>query len=192
MPDLLRELVGVFGWSEVRLPTAGYIAWGVAVLVVVAVAVVVGTWSERIGTMSAVVGSMAALIGVTALLQIQPGFGEGGQGRYVLALVVSVPLIAGEVASRHAARLAPAAQELLLGGAGVTVAGIQATAWFASARRFAVGIDGPLWFPSSARWSPPLGWTLWIAVAAVGTLLVWTAAAIGVQAVRSDRSWFDV
>jgi hypothetical protein len=90
-----RELVGVFGSVDVGLPGPARLAWMVLVGAVVIGALASGTARQRIVVATAVVAVVVVTLLVSSALLRQNGFQV--QGRHVLAFVVLVPLLAGEV-----------------------------------------------------------------------------------------------
>jgi hypothetical protein len=168
----LSDLVGRFGYLELRVPLVAILGWFAVTLVLVVTALWHANTRERIAL------GLAALVAVA----LPPAFylvqyrhtGFDLQGRHVLPVLVLVPLVAGEIVWRQRARVGTG-----LAAAAAAVAGIvQLVAWWAYARRSAVGTDGPFWFPADAAWSPPLGWGPWVAlaVAAAGCLIAYALA----------------
>jgi hypothetical protein len=145
------------------------VAWFAAGFVLIAIALRVSRRRER--------AALAVAVGAALLLPMllwiyairQTGFGL--QGRYVLPLLVVVPLIAGELIRAHAAALGERLHRALLVGVPTTVAAVHLLAFYWAARRAAVGTDGPLVFLESG-WSPPLGWVTWLLVATAGSALL--------------------
>jgi hypothetical protein len=94
--------------------------------------------------------------------------GGGLQGRHVLALLVVLPVLAGEALYRNRERIRADWLQLLSVAIPLAVAVMQVSAWFLNAKRYAVGASGPTWFLDRAGWAPPAGWWLWLALAATG------------------------
>jgi len=133
------------------------------------------------------VGAPVASVVISAAVVHQTGFGM--QGRYVSALVVGVPLLAGEVLLRNRARVSAQAAATLIVAGGGSAAVVQLVAWYSNARRYAVGVAGPRLFIGPAKWAPPAGWWVWAAVAvagAVGLVAFSIAAAVG-ELTGADR-----
>jgi hypothetical protein len=170
LDDIARHAVGNFGALDTPLPGWLYVAWAVAILVLLGLAAVRGVARERAGLALclAVAGGITVAVSV---FQLRTGY--GAQGRHVLPVLVLVPLWAGEVLRRHPAGLAwlpPAVAVLWATGQGV--------AWLANARRGAVGTDGSWWFAGAAEWSPPGGWWPWAAMALAGAALALAAGVV--------------
>jgi hypothetical protein len=179
LPDVLHQVIGVFGWLDTRMSRPLYLVWELLVVALIALALVVGTRRQRVVLCALAGGSLAVTVGL-AVLNRPTGF--GAQGRYVLAFVSVVPLAAGEIlfANRHRLR-SPHARLLPLAFAG-PVAAVQLLALYTNARRYAVGVPGPLVFLRREEWSPPLGWVPWLVVACLA------AASLVVAALWAVRS----
>lgn len=174
------ELIGKFGYLEFVLPWPLYVAWFGMGFALIALALGAGTRRERL----VLAGATAAALAIPMLLWIAAirHTGVGLQGRYVLPVLVAVPLLGGEVLHRRRDRLpSGVARAVPLAAALVAGAG-HLVAWYWNARRSAVGTDGPLLFLGDAEWSPPIGWGPWLALALVG------AAAVAYAGVASGRS----
>ncbi len=172
----LPELVGKFGYLDVKLPLIIPIAWFGLVVALLAAAGVVADRRERVLLAVVVAVGLAGPVVFYALL-IRPT-GGGLQGRHVLAILVAVPLLAGEALNRHRHRASAAWLRPLALAIPAAVAVMQAVAWYVNAKRYAVGGSGPEWFLGRAAWSPPAGWWTWLltAVLASGCLAALTLA----------------
>lgn len=174
LPAVFREHVGLFGPLAVPMNAAAYWVWAAITVAVVVAAVAVGSRRERLvlaGTLAAV---PVVSVLVSAAVVHQTGFGM--QGRYISALAVAVPLLAGEVLWRNRDKVSARAGAGLVAVAAATASAVQLLAWYSNARRYAVGTEGPRLFIGSAQWSPPAGWWVWLAVAVAGAGLVVAAA----------------
>jgi hypothetical protein len=112
---------------------------------------------------------VAAVLPLALWLEIERWTGFGLQARYLLPAFVLVPLLAGELLTRHADGLPRRGRLALFAGLPVVLGAVQALAWWWNARRMAVGTDEGLLFPGSAEWSPPGGWWPWIVLALLGS-----------------------
>jgi hypothetical protein len=175
----LQGLVGQFSALEYELPLVLVLAWFAAVLALLAAALRVAAWRDRL-VLAAVVGAVLA-IPFLLYVAIIRHTGFGLQSRYVLPIAIWVPLLAGELLYRRREALGRGALRALAVGVPVVAAVVQLLGWWLNARRAAVGTDGSLLFPGDAEWSPPLGWIPWALVAAAGALLLASAA---LEAVR--------
>jgi hypothetical protein len=173
----LPELIGKFGYLEVKLPLIIPIAWFGLVVALLAAAGVVADPRERVLLTVIVAVGLAGPVVFYALL-IRPT-GGGLQGRHVLPILVALPLLAGETLNRHRHRAKAVWLRPLALAIPTWVAVMQVVAWYVNAKRYAVGGSGPEWFLSRAAWAPPAGWWAWLAAAVLaGTCL----AALGLAA----------
>ncbi len=163
--DLASQLVGAFGAGEVRLPAVLSAAWEVLVALLLGTALVVGFWRDRLALLVILATVIAVALGAYALVLAPLGWEP--QGRFVLAVAVVVPVLAGFVL--HRAGLRSRADVFLVG---LAVAAMQFVAFWENARRYAVGRHGPIDFVDLASWVPPGGWLRWVVVAGVGCVLV--------------------
>jgi hypothetical protein len=180
----LPELVGKFGYIDVKLPLVVPLVWFALVLALLVSAVAVCVERERLVLTVVLVAGLAGPVVFYAVLIRPTGFGL--QGRHVLPVLVAVPLLAGEALNRHHERARANWLQLLLGLLVVTipvaVALVQAVAWYVNSRRYAVGGSGPEWFLGQAAWSPPAGWWTWLAAT------VLASACLGAVAIASRQT----
>ena len=173
LQDVGQQVIGRFGLVDIPLPIAPTAAWAVALAALGVLAVVRSSMRERL----VLGGQVTALIGVTVFVTagILRQYGFDLQGRHVLALAVTVPLLMGEIVRR---RLAGAPRALGVGVAVVmaTMAGAahlagfvragQAYGWLSSHRPanawepLGGRCRGPS-LPSSARWPSPWARPSW-------------------------------
>jgi hypothetical protein len=99
-PTLTREIVGIIGWGVTPLPELVYPLWLFACGSLPLFAMVVGTRLDRwrLGTL------IALTIGVPFTLQLlqMPKYGFITQGRYLLPLLVGIPLLAAWIIEQRA------------------------------------------------------------------------------------------
>ena len=164
LPEQLREFVGVFGWLDTRLPSGVYLAWAAAAALVFTAALATGTRRSRVVLVGGVLGTLAVTIACGILIGYP--INSRAQGRWVLPLVVALPLLAGEVVTARASRRRWAHALTLLSG--LVAAGSHFSAIVANGRRYAG--------PSLNGWAPPFGWGPWLVVAGVGAVGIVTAA----------------
>jgi hypothetical protein len=167
------ELIGKFGYLEYRI-TWLYVAWFGLVFAVAAMAFQRSTRRERIvlalAFAFAVVFPMVMWIGGVRLT------GFGMQGRYVLPVLVAIPMLTGEFLYRRRAHLTDRGARALTSIVPLAVAFMQFGAWYVAARRSAVGLEGSGFFVTSAQWSPPAGWVGWLLIAATGAVAIAASA----------------
>jgi Predicted membrane protein (DUF2142) len=178
--ELLRQMIGVFGWLETPAPTLTLVIWlfAVGALVGLAVALAPRRWALALGI----------VVGLTVLLPIvlegmqarQVGF--PWQGRYTLPLAVGVPVLAGFSLSE-----APIARLVQRRLAGLLIVGLglaQVLAFGQALRRYSVGANGTIWFFTQAAWEPPIPGLLLVIGFAVATVLFLCYALLLPRAVR--------
>jgi hypothetical protein len=164
------ELIGKFGYLEYRLPAIAYVAWFAAGLVLVAVALRAASRRERLVVAAALFAALVLPVLLWIYAIRQTGFGL--QGRYVLPVLVVVPLIAGELIRAHADSIDERLRRALLTWIPPLVGAVHLVAFYWAARRAAVGTDGPLLFFTDAGWSPPLGWAPVLVLATIGAAML--------------------
>jgi len=164
----LPDLVGKFGYVDVKLPLVVPLVWFGLVAVLLCGALAACGRRERAVLVVVSVAALIAPVVFYALIIRPTGFGL--QGRHVLPLLVAVPLLAGEALYRHRERVSAGWLRLLATTIPVAVAVMQAVAWYVNAKRYAVGGSGPVWFLGRAAWAPPAGWWTWLAAAVLAGL----------------------
>ncbi|MCK9875224.1 DUF2142 domain-containing protein [Frankia sp. Ag45/Mut15] len=182
----VRQWVGVFGWASLPMPDFAYWLWWVGALVLVGLAVALGSRRTRVGLALVLVGAAAVAVGLDVLVLRQTRFPV--YGRYLLPLALLVPLVAGEIVTRRADRLAPWARQTLRIAVPSLVTAVHLVALWANGRRYAVGVNGPRWYFDSAQWTPPGGWSLWGALAGAGAACILGAVLAGSLTGRSPHT----
>jgi hypothetical protein len=178
---VFSEVVAYFAYGEFAVPVVAHVAWWSLVAGIVLLALVVARWHGR----AVLLGSLAAAVLLPPVMdELLRGF-TNFFGRYFLAVLVAVPLLAGELVVRHHDRVRPALRRWTVVAFAAVAGAVHLTGWYANARRFAVGTDGPLWFATNAEWAPPLGWWPWLGAATLGAALLATAGVLAV----SSRAW---
>jgi hypothetical protein len=168
----LPDLVGKFGYLDVKLPLIVSLTWFALVLLLATVAFAVSISRERRVIALMLAGGLFGPAVFYALLIRPTGFGL--QGRHVLPALVALPLLAGETLTRHRHRIRAAWLHALTRAVPIAVATMQAIAWYVNARRYAVGDSGPTWFPGHATWAPPGNWSPWLVAVALAGLCLCT------------------
>ena len=152
IPQLLHEMVGVFGWLDTRPPSLTYYVWVLALGALVGLTITFATTRFMLAIGAATVAALALPIVIEVV-----GAGESGfiwQGRYSLPLAVGLPLLAGiALGSSQAGRDIGRRLPVVLVAALVVA---QVAAFAQALRRYAVGQNGSLWFFSDSRWEPPI------------------------------------
>ncbi|WP_254668572.1 DUF2142 domain-containing protein [Frankia sp. CgS1] len=176
-PAWARQWVGVFGWASLRMPSFAYWTWGACLLVLLGAAFVVGTWRQRIRLGAVLIGVVAVAVVLDVLVLRQTRFPV--YGRYLLPIAVLVPLAAGEILTRRAARIPATLRRAGPAVAVMAVVAVHAVGLWTDWQRSAVGSYGPAWFLGSSQWNPPGGWVPWMALAGAGACCLLAAAAAG-------------
>lgn len=175
----LRQSVGVTGWLDTTMPMVVYHGWYLCMDLLLAGALVRGTWRQR----GALVFALALTVGVPIAIVAHQAkiLGIVWQGRDSMPLSVGVVLLAAGLCSRARER-AVLARVLAIAGIGLLEL-LGLLSFYTNLRRYAVGRYGPhFFFLHSQGWSPPTGQflTLFTFAAATGALTlllmlwVWT------------------
>lgn len=169
--QLLREFVqqhiALLGWGEVRMQQPLYDAWLLTLAALAAVALIVGTWRQRVACLVMAVAFPAMAV-FFFMLTHPSGFPMGG--RYIQAGMTALPLLWVEIVFRNRHKLSRRLSYLVVAGVILLVAVTHLDALFLNGRRYAVGVNGPasyLW--QGSEWTPPAGWLPWVLCAVVGT-----------------------
>jgi hypothetical protein len=167
VPYFLQQTVTVFSVNDVELPWAAGLLWLVPVLALVTAAWRRGTGWARVLPVGVAVA--AVVLDVTAEGASLPPIGYFWQGRYVLPLLVGVPVLAAALADRDPQGATPRGDAAASGrGSGVgwpavaaaaAAVALHAWAFLAAGRHFASrGPDRLGWADAltDPRWQPPL------------------------------------
>jgi len=149
----LKQMVGVFGWLDTSAPLYTYVVWGIAVGLVLLVALAVSRLRQS-----------AALVLLIALVIVVPvlfGYGEARnvgidfwESRYILPLAVGVPLVATALVDRS--RVATKVHSRLTVLVCCAIGSANFLAFAEALRRNTVGVAGPIDYLKGS-WSPPFG-----------------------------------
>ncbi|MBW8803373.1 MAG: DUF2142 domain-containing protein [Catenulisporales bacterium] len=185
----LRQMVGYFGWLDVRPPYHLEALWFVPVLALIAAACAVGKVRETAAL--ALLAFSVIAIPVLAQGRQAQGLGYIWQGRYLLAVAAGLPLLAAAILAKMEPRWpglkAPLAR-LPLAVTGSTLL-LGFLMFYTTLRRYAVGAHGP-WIPLHPAWSPPGTMALVVALYLVGVgLAAWVV--LGSRAPRRAEPAVD-
>jgi hypothetical protein len=185
VPNVLAHGVGSFGWFDVPMPWPLYAVWAVLVVGLVALAVAVGSvWERRV--LAGLV--MLEVVGVVVFYAavIRPTSVDFKmQGRYVLPLLVALPLVAGEIVSVHRVRLAAVLRGRVfpvVAAAMAAAAAVHGLAWVTNAVYYEHGRTFGREYPG--RWTPWGGWPAWGVLVLCAVALAWLGL---LSARRGDR-----
>jgi hypothetical protein len=152
--EYLRQMVGFFGWLDVRAPYHLAELWFLPVLALIAAAAAAGRRRD-VTALALLAGSVIA-IPVLAQGRQAASLGYIWQGRYLLAVAAGLPLLAAAILAEHepgrpVLRRATSRLPLTVTAATLTLGFLM---FFATLRRYAVGTRGPL-VPLHPAWTPP-------------------------------------
>jgi hypothetical protein len=186
----IRECVGILGWLDTELPHIVYQSWYAIVLVALVVALVRGSWRERI--VVAVLSALVVVVPVALVSRQAKTLGVTWQGRDVMPLAVGALIMAVAVGASHRAslRLPPSLhlderrrRQITRVAAPVVIAIVAVAnmlSFYTNMRRYAVGRYGAkFFFLHNQGWSPPTGQLVTLLVyclvtaAFAGVLMAW-------------------
>jgi Predicted membrane protein (DUF2142) len=183
--EMLRQMVGVFGWLETRAPGATFLVWVIALGGIAALLLAVGSARFAWALLAATAATVVLPVIVESVGASKSGF--IWQGRYTLPLAVGVPILAGIGAgsAEGAARLARRLAVVLC--LGLLIA--QFLAFAQALRRYSVGSKGPVWFFSHERWAPPIPSSALVVIYALATAAaLWWIVLAPTSRTRRPRS----
>jgi len=170
--DFERQMIGVFGWLDTSAEPHVYNLWFTMIGFLVVSALAVGAGRERL----LLVGLLALSVVFPLVVQypVAPRLGLIWQGRYLLPLMVGLPLAAGWVlASKERWNELMSSRWAFWIPVG-TLAAMQVAAFWWALHRNVIGADGD-WLRFQALWEPPLGWKALLVLYA-GVVVAWTAS----------------
>lgn len=166
----VEQQFGRFGWHDTPAPGSVYLLLAAALGLLVLLALAAARLRESL----VLAGVALLVIAMPVVLQV-PNATQVGlpwQGRYLLAVSVGVPLIAGMLLDSRAPVAAAVARRvtwLLLALVGV----VQLLAFAENLRRYVAGTSAPWFEPVPDPWQPPLPAAL-LVVGAVLAIAAWT------------------
>ena len=172
---MFGEAIGVFGWLNVPMQSIFHWVWFLLTAALLASSLLVGSRRER-----RVVLAVAALVLIVPVVFYSFSYRLSGfplQGRYMLPLLVLLPLVSGEVTCQATDRIPARASTLLLPAVVATVGIVQLAAWWTNARA-AASRQPHTWFMAHATWAPPLGWWPWVGMAIAGSAAIAASGAV--------------
>lgn len=163
-------MIGRFGWLDTPSPTSVYYAVSALLALLLLLALATGRARER----AVLVVLCVLVVGLPVALQLPfvSRVGLPWQGRYLEAVAVGVPILAGMVCDRglrdFPARSGRTVVAIVLG----TMAVVHLLSFGANLRRNVAGTEAPWFAPVPDPWVPPLPSALllvWLGAAAAGT-----------------------
>lgn len=152
--EYLRQMVGFFGWLDVRAPYNLAELWFLPVLALLAAAAAAG----KLRDVAALVVLAGSVIFIPVLAQGRQAASLNyiWQGRYLLAVAAGLPLLAAAIVAKREPRrewLHKATTRLPLAVTASTLV-LGFLMFSTTLRRYAVGTRGPL-LPLHPAWTPP-------------------------------------
>lgn len=176
VPELAKEMVGVFGWLDTPSAFVVIAMWAAALGALVLLAAAGGTPRQR----RVLLGISLAAVAVPTALAASHARTDGIllQGRDILPFAVGIPLVAAS--SIPEGMLARPLRIRIAVVLTATVALGQLLDFVWALRRYTVGLDGPLDFASKVRggWAPPVPAVVLVA----GYALVWALVLLWARA----------
>jgi hypothetical protein len=177
--EYLRQMVGFFGWLDVRAPYHLAELWFLPVLALLVAAAAAG----KLRDVAALVLLTFSVIAIPVLAQGRQAASLGyiWQGRYLLAVAAGLPLLAGAILAKREPRRRRAARAVLRLPTAVTASTLVLgfLMFYTTLRRYAVGTHGP-WLSLDPAWNPP--------GTIVGVVLLYLVGA-GLAALVVLKSW---
>jgi hypothetical protein len=186
----IQCMIAVFGWLDTPAPMLTYDLWIGVTVTLALVAVALGKWRQILAVL--MLGVAIVAIPVLAQGVEAKHIGLIWQGRYLLAVAVGLPILAGAVLAARASEFSEAPQANKTGAAtaapvglptwldrrivltlGTVLAFADLAAFFRAQRRYLTGLNGHLLL-TNITWQPPGTWVLWMAlyVLALGSSVV--------------------
>ncbi len=179
-PDYLRQTIGVLGWLDTSLPSFVYVAWVVAMILVVVIVVRTATPRQLLALVALVVVWLALPLLINGFTNSRAGLTY--EGRYSLPIFVGLvflPMWGGQSASRWP-RLP---QQWLIRAVLALVVIAEVGAFWQMLRRFTVGAHGKILLTGDLPWSPSVSPMVLITMNAVAMIaLSWSAL----------RPWWEI
>jgi Predicted membrane protein (DUF2142) len=165
LPEYTRQMIGVLGWLDTRMPRVTYGAF--AIITLVAVIGVITSRNRRLMLATAAVFIGLATVPVIINVISAPTAGLIWQGRYALPLYAGLGVLGmigwHETSARGGTRQIPMVR---IGVSALFVVAEVAGFW-QTLRRFTVGAHGKVWLDGPLAWNPPIAPLPLIAINAV-------------------------
>lgn len=187
LPEYARQMIGVLGWLDTRMPRVTYGAF--AVITIVAVIGIITSRNRRLQLATAAV--FVAMLTVPVMINVISARKAGliWQGRYALPLFAGLGVLGmigwHETSERGGTRQIPTVR---LGVALLFVVAEVAGFW-QTLRRFTVGASGKIWLDDPLAWNPPVSPLLLIAANTVVVTAFVTVVLIGTARPPFDKAF---
>jgi len=178
-PNVANQMVGVTGWSEVLQPRLIYVAWFMAVGLLVLGGFTMGRRVEKFRLLFLFLGTFVPLLGWELLRANDSGWFN--QGRYFLPAAVGLPILGAYLIGRSG--LAPATVRSITRTLAVVLVPIHLVCLAYTMCRWQSGLV--ILNPLKGSWLPPLGPELPLVLGALSVLvllaLFWRGSRIPVE-----------
>ncbi len=155
LPEIARQIVGVLGWLDTRLPFGAYALYGVFTLMLLTGVVL--SRNKRLIMAGAALVAALAVVPIVVNVISAPTAGLIWQGRYSVPLFVGLGVLGmfgwGEYTDA-ADRTRPVVTVRVL--ACVCFAGAEILGFWQMLRRFSVGANGKIWLTEPLQWQPSI------------------------------------
>ena len=166
---ILSRAIATFGWGEAFPPVVIAQLWGAIVL---AIAIVGVSSALARGARREIFALLAVGVGAVAIIAGLLAFGSQTgvvQGRWFIAPLAGIPILAGWMAASQPAGRFERTSRIVTSGAIAGVCVCLAIYWWLNAFRYSVN-GGSLFFIGRTLWQPPLGWAPWLICALLGLI----------------------
>ncbi|MFM2070705.1 MAG: hypothetical protein RLZZ623_968, partial [Actinomycetota bacterium] len=154
LPEFTRQMIGLLGWLDTRMPTVTYAAFGVMTLICV-IGVIVSRHRRLQWATLAVFGGLA---GVPVVINVLSASRAGliWQGRYGLALFACIGVLG--MIGWHTAAEAGRTRQIPVIRMGVSALFViaEVAGFWQFIRRYAVGAHGKIWLTEPMAWHPAI------------------------------------
>ncbi|MFZ4893238.1 DUF2142 domain-containing protein [Plantibacter sp. Mn2098] len=171
--DYLNGMIGLFGWVDTPAPSVTIAVWVAAIMVLIVASFIRGSRRTRVAVWGLLF--ICVIVPVVTETAVYAEFGHIWQGRYMLAMLLCLLVIAG--LSLDDARVESGRVTVRFISVGLALLAAGHLAAFVTALwRYVVGLGATVdSFLEGGAWEPPLGWKalamLYAIVLVVGVLI---------------------
>jgi hypothetical protein len=175
-PEYLRQMIGILGWLDTRLPWFVYVLF--ALVTAIAIAGVLLARAPRLLVVTALVAAGVIVVPIAVNVVTARSAGLIWQGRYTLPLFAMLSVLGMLGWQRWLDRRPAETARRVSIGVGIVVASCfvvaEVAAFWQMLRRFSVGASGKVWLDEPLPWRPSVAPLTLIAINAVA-VVVFTA-----------------